>query len=156
MTVMTNIKQLLRKYEKPVLGERYTPEYKRKLHQETQKKHRHLILDELLNEITFPINSYQKQQIRYWIDRFNNEFKKFHRQASNETIILALIFIQYKQANKGIKLEKYTITEKYKLTPAIFETIQNELIFQLMKTTELRYSQNKYYDHEKEKNKDNE
>ena len=26
--------------------------------------------------------------------------------------ILALIFIQYKQANKGIKIEKYTRTEK--------------------------------------------
>ena len=153
---MTNIKQLLRKYEKPVPGERYTPEYKRKLHNETQKKHRHLLLDELLNETPFTLKPYQKQQIQYWIDRFNNDFKKFHRQASNETIILALIFIQYKQANKGIKLEKYKITEKYNLTLPIFETIQNELIFQLMKTTELRYSQSKYYDHEKEKNKDNE
>ena len=153
---MTNIKHLLQKYEKPTSAERTSNEYTHKQKMEKTRKNKHLILDELLNEIPFTITETQEQQIRRWIDLFNDTWKEFHRQASNETIILALIFIQYKQANKGIKLEKYTITEKYKLTPAIFETIQNELIFQLMKTTELRYSQNKYYDHEKEKNKDNE
>ena len=162
---MTEINQLINKYYKNdglnntgsnrrVKGEMTSKEYYNNERQEASKQNKHLILDQLLNEIPFRLNQKQVQQIRRWIDLFNNDWKEFHRQASNETIILALIFIQYKQANKGIKLEKYTITEKYKLTPAIFETIQNELIFQLMKTTELRYSQNKYYDHEKEKNKD--
>ncbi len=145
---MTHIEQLLTKYEKSTSAERYTTEYKRKLKQETARKNRHLILDELLTEIPFHITTDQETQIRYWIDRFNNNFKDFHRQASNETIILAFIIIQLKQENKRLNIEKLSISRKYNLTQRIFNNIQNELIFQLMKTTELRYTQSKYYNHE--------
>lgn len=146
------IDQLIKKYEKPTPGERYTKEYKRKLNQEAQRKHRHLLLDSLLNETPFNLPKYQVNQIRYWIDRFNNDFKNFHRRSSNETILLAFIFIQRRNLNPYVQIEKYTISNKYNLTTPIFETIQNRLIFQLMKTTELRYNQKEYLDLEYNKN----
>ena len=77
---------------------------------------------------------------------FNEDFKNFHRQSSNETILLAFIFIQQKQVNKRINVEQYSISKKYNLTTPIFETIQNELIFQLMRTTPLQYNQKKVLD----------
>ena len=149
MTAMTNINQLLEKYEKPTSAERTSQEYTHKQKTEKARKHKHLILDELLNEIPFTLKPYQIKQIQYWIDRFNDDFKSFHRNSSNETILLAFIMIQQMQADKGIKINKYKICKKYNLTQSKFETIQNQLIFRLMKTTELRYSQSRYYNHEK-------
>ena len=156
---MSNIETLLQKYykkeganltaqQKINKAEKHRPEYNKKLKREQYRKNRHLILKQLLNEIPFTLKPYQITQIKYWIDRFNNEFKSFHRNSSNETILLAFIMIQHMNNNKGIKVNKYSISKKYNLTPAIFETIQNQLIFRLMKTTELRYSQSRHYDHE--------
>ena len=148
------IDQLIKKYEKPTPGERYTKEYKRKLNQESQRKNRHLLLDSLLNETPFTLPKYQVDQIRYWIDRFNKDFKNFHRRSSNETILLAFIFIQRRNLNPYVQIEKYSICNKYNLTTPIFETIQNRLIFQLMKTTELRYNQKEWLDLEYNKTND--
>lgn len=148
MTVMTNIKHLLQKYEKPTSAERTSNEYTHKQKTEKTRKNKHLILDELLNEIPFTITETQEQQIRRWIDLFNDTWKEFHRQASNETIILALIFIQHKQANPKIRTYEYSITTKYDLTDRKFEVIQNNLIFQLMRHTPLTYTLSKKYDHE--------
>ena len=145
---MTNIKHLLQKYEKPTRAERTSNEYTHKQKTEKTRKNKHLILDELLNEIPFTITETQEQQIRRWIDLFNDTWKEFHRQASNETIILALIFIQHKQSNPKIRTYEYSITTKYDLTDRKFEVIQNNLIFQLMRHTPLTYTLSKKYDHE--------
>ena len=118
------------------------------LRQEASKQNKHLILDQLLNEIPFRLNQKQVQQIRRWIDLFNNDWKEFHRQASNETIILALILIQHKQAKPRIKPEKYSISHKYRLTLSTFTLIQNRLIFLQMKHTPLTYTLSERYDHE--------
>ena len=157
---MSNIESLLNKYykkeganltahQKINKAEKHTPEYNKKLKKEQYRKNRHLILDQLIHEIPFTLKPYQVDQIRYWIDRFNDDFKSFHRNSSNETILLAFIMIQHMNTNKGTNINKYKISKKYKLTLPKFETIQNQLIFQLMKTTELRYSQSRYYNHEK-------
>ena len=157
---MSNIESLLNKYykqeganltahQKINKAEKHTPEYNKKLKREQYRRNRHLILKQLLNEIPFTLKPYQIKQIQYWIDRFNDDFKSFHRNSSNETILLAFIMIQQMQADKGIKINKYKISKKYNLTLSKFETIQNQLIFRLMKTTELRYSQSRYYNHEK-------
>ena len=145
---MTNIKQLLRKYEKPNPAERYTNTYQNRINTEKARKHRHLILDELLNEVPFILKPYQIEQIRHWIDIFNNDFKDFHRQASNETIILAFIMIQRKQTNPSTKVYKFKISDKYGLTTPIFELVLTRLVFQLMRTTQLTYTLAKKYDHE--------
>ena len=156
---MSNIKLLLNKYykqeganltahQKINKAEKHTPKYNKKLKREQYRRNRHLILKQLLNEIPFTITETQEQQIRRWIDLFNDTWKEFHRQASNETIILALIFIQHKQANPKIRTYEYSITTKYDLTDRKFEVIQNNLIFQLMKHTPLTYTLSKKYDHE--------
>lgn len=154
---MTNINKLLRKYYKPDgenmtadikvnPAERYTNKYHNNIRQTQKQKHRHLLLDQLLNEVPFYLQEDQITQIRYWIDTFNTEFKNFHRQASEETIILALIFIQRKQTHKDTQIYRYKISTKYDLTQSIFTNIQNQLIFQLMRTTPLIYSQKKHLD----------
>ena len=123
-------------------------EYNQQIKQESNRKNRHLILDQLLNETPFTLSEPQIQQIRYWIDTFNPYWKQFHRQASNETILLAFIMIQRKDTNPKIRVQRFSISRKYKLTPAVFENIQNRLIFLLMKTTPLTYNQSKHYNHE--------
>ena len=157
---MSNIEYLLTKYykkeganltahQKINKAEKHRPEYNKKIKREQYRRNRHLILKQLLNETPFTLKQYQINQIKYWIDRFNDDFKSFHRNSSNETILLAFIMIQQMQSDKGIKINKYSISKKYNLTLSKFETIQNQLIFRLMKTTELRYSQSRYYNHEK-------
>lgn len=156
---MTEIKKLLHKYYKQEgknmtahtkinKAEKITNNYNKKMKQEQYRKNRHLILDTLLTEIPFTLTQTQTTQIRYWIDQFNNEFKSFHRNSSNETILLAFIMIQRKKTNPQSRVDKFTISKKYNLNNATFELIQNRLIFQLMKTTPLTYAQSEYYNHE--------
>ena len=123
-------------------------EYDKTLKSDNRRKHRHLLLDELLNEIPFRLNETQTLQIRYWIDNFNEDFKGFHRRSSNETIILAFIMIQRKNTNPKLNVEKFSISRKYNLTNLVFESIQNKLIFRLMQTTPLLYNQQVYVNHE--------
>ena len=129
-------------------AEKVSNEFNRKLKKDSRRKNRHLILDELLTEIPFHLTNDQVKQIRYWIDRFNDGFKDFHRTSSNETIILAFIMIQRKWDNPKLNIERYRISKKYHLTKPKFINIQNRLIFKLMQTTELRYTLSKYHDHE--------
>lgn len=156
---MTNINKLINKYYNPDgknptgtikkhKKECYSNEYNQQQRLEANRKNRHLILDQLLNEIPFRLQDPQITQIRYWIDTFNPYFKDFHRQASNETIILAFIMIQRKQVNSRLKIERFSISRKYKLTTAKFISIQNQLIFELMRTTPLTYTLSEKYDHE--------
>lgn len=153
---MTDYTRLIKKYYKKS-GANMTAEPKRnkaeivsndydnQYHKEVSKRNRHLILDELVREVPFHVTKSQIKKIRFWIDRFNDDFKSFHRQASNETIILAFILIQRKQVNSKLDIDELAISKKYSLNKSIFITIQNRLIFKLMATTELTYTQSKYY-----------
>lgn len=153
---MTNINYLLKKYDKITPAERHTNEYYNKNKTEENRKNRHLLLDSLLNEVPFTLNKNEIRQIRYWIDRFNNEWKNIHRQSSDETILLALILMQRKNSNPKIQIQQYNICETYDLTTSKFITIQNRIVFLLMKTTPLVYTQSKYYDHYLQENKEDE
>ena len=156
---MTNINKLLNKYYKKDgknltahvkinKAEKMSNKYHNQRRLETTEKHRYLILQELLKETPFELSQDQITQIRYWLSTFNKNFKNFHRKSSEETIILGFIMIQHKKANPGLQIEKFTISRKYHLTPAVFELIQNRLIFELMRTTPLTYNQAKHYNHE--------
>ena len=146
------IEKLLQKYytpegknltatEKRTKKEQTTTKYNKKRKQEHNQRKRQAILTQIIQELPFTLHKDRITQIRYWINTFNPTFKDFHRQATDETIILALILIQRKQQNKRIRIEDYTITQKYNLTTPIFINIQNELIFKLMQTTPLTYNQ---------------
>ena len=126
----------------------YTNEYNQQQRLEANRKNRHLLLDQLLNETPFRLHQDQINEIRYWIDTFNNYWKHFHRQASNETILLAFIMIQRKNVNRKLQVERFSIIRKYNLTNPVFINIQNQLIFELMRTTPLTYAQAKHYNHE--------
>ena len=156
---MNDIENLLNKYykqigknataiETPTPAEKHTPNYNTRLKREQYNRHRHLILDELLTEIPYHYTDTEITTIRYWIDRFNDNFKDFHRTSSNETIILAFLMIYQKQKNPKIKVSELPISQKYDLTENRFTLIQNRLIFQLMRTAELTYTQAKYVNHE--------
>lgn len=152
---MTNINRLLNKYytseggnltahDKINKAEKTSREYNIKQKREQYRRNRHLILDQLLTEIPFTLTNNQVQQIRFWIDRFNDNFKDFHKNSSNETIILAFIMIQWREKYPKTNISDYSITTKYDLNNQKFTLIQNRLIFQLMRTTELTYTQSKY------------
>ena len=156
---MTDYNRLINKYYRPDgknptgnikinNAEIISNEYDKTLKSDNRRKHRHLLLDELLNETPFRLKETQILQIRYWIDNFNEDFKGFHRRSSNETIILAFIMIQRKNTNPKLNVEKFSISRKYNLTNPVFINIQNQLIFELMRTTPLTYSQAKHYNHE--------
>ena len=111
---MTDINRLLNKYYRPDGKNRtgnikinnaeiISNEYDKTLKSDNRRKHRHLLLDELLNETPFHLHENHITQIRYWIDHFNTDFKDFHRRASNETIIkksLPFVFEFWKRPNK--------------------------------------------------------
>ena len=56
--------------------------------------------------------------------------------------------IQQKHTNPRLNVEKYTISQKYNLNNTVFETIQNKLIFKLMRTLPLTYNQARHVNHE--------
>ena len=156
---MTNINKLINKYYKSDgkdltaqvkihKAEKMSNKYHKQRRLEATEKHRYLLLQELLNEAPFQLTPDQTTQIKYWLTTFNSNFKNFHRKSSEKTIILGFIMIQQKKANPNLQVEKFTISRKYNLTPAVFELIQNRLIFELMRTTPLIYSQAKHYNHE--------
>lgn len=128
---MTDIDKLLKKYAKPTKAERYTSTYKKKLQIEQRVKNRHLILDALLNEIPFTLTSTQVDIIRYYIDTFK-DFKKFHRQASNETILLAFIFLMRTLDKPKTNVDEYSISKKYGLNNTNFRLIICRLNKELM------------------------
>lgn len=155
---MTDIKKLIHRYYTPdgknMTGynkknhrERYTGTYAKNEYLEKNLRYRHGILQDLLKESPFTLTTQQTTEIKYWIDTFNNEFKTFHRQSSNETIILAFIIIQAMKTNPKIRIEDYRICTKYHLNKDKYTLIQNRLIFQLMKTTPLVYNQARYVNH---------
>ena len=156
---MTDIKKLLNTYYKAdgknpagsfqiQNAERLSNDYDLKLKSDNRRKHRHLLLDELILEVPFNLHDNQITQIRYWIDTFNEDFKGFNRRASNETILLAFIMMQRKNTNPKLNVEKFSISKKYNLNNTVFESIQNRLIFRLMQTLPLTYSQARYVNHE--------
>lgn len=140
---MTNYNRLLRKYEKPTPGERYTPAYNREIRTQQRVKNRHLLLDQLLNEIPFYLTRNEKQRIRYFIDTFTN-FKIFHRRVSNECILLSFIFLMKTLRNPKTDVEKYSISKKYGLNNPVFRLIICRLNNEVMKTTPLLLNQNKH------------
>lgn len=145
---MTNYNKLLKKYEKPTKSEKFTNEYQNKINQEAARKNRHLILDELLLEVPFTLTKPQITVIRTWIDDFNTDFKDFHRQSSNETIILAFIFLMRKEDFPKLDVSTFSISKKYNLTKPIFELIVCRLVYRLIKTMPiiLRTSNRKDHD----------
>ena len=124
---MKHINHLLKKYSKPYTpGEQTTTHYNTQIKQQQRLKDKENTAQQLFQETPFHLTQHEKQQVIHVIHTYTN-FKKLHRKASNETIILAFIFY-IKMSNKQIKLDRYTITTKYQLTHTTFELIICRLV----------------------------
>jgi len=130
---MTTIEKLLKKYEKPTSAERYTKKYKRELKQKQRIKNRHLLLDELTNEIPFHLTHTQIQTIRYFIDTVK-DFNKLHRRCSNKTILLAMIFLLRTLDKPKTNVDEYSISKKYGLNNTNFRLIICRLNNEILKS----------------------
>lgn len=138
MTLMgdeRDIDFLLNLYEKEyVKGEIRSRESNKKIRNETKRKNRHLIFDELRNEAdTINLSPNQVKLIRYLIDDFNEDFKNLHRKVKEECIILAFMFYVKKIETPSIRLESYKIFRKYGLTNHIFEIIICRMLLKFLK-----------------------
>lgn len=134
---MRDIQYLLDTYDNAyVKGEQRSKHTKNRIRKESVRKNRHLILDELLLESkSLMLTPNDKKTVRYLIDVFSDDFKKLHRRASDEAIILAFIFYLKKIELPSIRLSDYRICNKYGLTDAVFEIILCRIILYYMRKT---------------------
>ena len=139
---MTNYKHLLQKYEKPTSAERYSQEYKRKLKQKQAIKNRHLLLDELLNEIPFHLTNEEIDIIRHFINTIKN-FNNLHRRTSNKGILLAMIFLMRTLTKPKTNVDEYSISKKYGLNNTNFRLIICRLYDEILKNLPLTIHQTK-------------
>ena len=132
---MRDIQYLLDTYDNAyVKGEQRSKHTKNRIRKESVRKNRHLILDELLLESkSLMLTPNDKKTVRYLIDVFSDDFKKLHRRASDEAIILAFIF--YLKELPSVRLSDYRICNKYGLTDAVFEIILCRIILYYMRKT---------------------
>ena len=135
-----NINFLLHLYEKEYVdGEIRSNETKKNIRNESKRKHRHLILDELLNEAEkLQLNKNQIKIVRYLIDDFNEEFQELHRQVSEETIILTFMFYVKMIDEPRTRITAYKISTTYNLTDRVFETIICRMLLKFMKKCPIR------------------
>ena len=134
---MRDIQYLLDTYDNAyVKGEQRSKHTKNRIRKESVRKNRHLILDELLLESkSLMLTPNDKKTVRYLIDIFSDDFKKLHRRASDEAIILAFIFYLKKIELPSVRLSDYRICNKYGLTDAVFEIILCRIILYYMRKT---------------------
>ena len=145
---MTDYEKLLRKYEKPVKGERYRQKYKQKIYYDNQKKYRHVLFGQLLAELPFTLTKDEKQRVRFFIDMFNKDFKYFHRQSKDEAIILAFIFLIRVIRKPKTNVDEFKISQKYGLNNTNFRLIICRLNDKLMESTPLTVMELKKDKHE--------
>lgn len=135
-----NINFLLNLYEQQYVdGEIRSKETNKKNRNESKRKHRHLLLDELVLEAEqLHLNRNQIKIIRYLIDDFNEEFQKLHRKVSEKTIILAFMFYVKMIDDPRTRINAYKVSTNYKLTDKVFETIICRMLLKFMKKCPIR------------------
>lgn len=147
---MTDIKQLLATYESSyVPGEKRSNKYNNRKKIEAKIRSRIRLLHQLLQVLpeSLLLNKDQVMLCENLVKTFIN-FKYLHRQASEETILLAFIFYQLKLDKPGIKIEKYTISHKYKLTTSVYVNIVSRIANYYMLNSPLNIKQTTAYDHD--------
>lgn len=142
--------KLLKKYNNEYCkGETRSREYERKHQQKRRLNERLDLLDIiLLDAKSLYLTNTQKEQVKYLIKKYSNQFKKLHGKASSSAIILSFIFYLKKCENPNIQVEKYFISHKYGLNHNMFETIICRLIQDYMKQDYLKCTTTTKYNHE--------
>lgn len=144
---MKDIEHKLEKYSNPyVNGEQRSKEYETHLKQKQAIRKKHQIAENLFNEVPFHLTTDEKNHVHHLINMYPN-FKDLHGRASNETIILALIFYTKIPNNTNIKLHNYEIITKYKLKHTTFEIIICRLVLNYLKEVYIIPYEPKQTDH---------
>lgn len=147
---MTDINRLLETYDSGyVPGERRSTKYNNRKKTEAKIQNRIRLLNQILQELPemLLLNKDQVMLCENLIQTFVN-FNYLHRRASEETILLSFIFYQLKLDKPGIKIEKYNISHKYKLTTPVFVNIVSRIANYYMLHSPINIRQTLAYDHE--------
>ena len=148
VSIMTDYQKLLDKYSHEyVHGEKRSSAYRSKIRQESRLKNRLLLADQLFLELNSHLNKNQKDRVKYLVKIFDFDFKYLHRQASEETIILAFIMF-IKKLQTPIDLNDYKVCKKYELTDAIFELIICRALDYVMMNSDLYITESTMDNHE--------
>ena len=148
---MNNIQQIIDKYSKPyVPGEKRSKEYNRQIKIESRHKNRIQILNQLNNELPYSIklNKYEKELCTAVLEVFKNDIKHLNRQASEEQIILSIIYTIKKRVKPRLQIEEYSIFKKYELNCNTLLTILCRLTNYYMVHNPLVIHETTRYDHE--------
>lgn len=102
----------------------------------------------MLYEVQFHLSDSQIKFVHFLIDYLRNDFKKLHRRAKKETIILAFIFYVKKLEESRFDLNNYSISKKYNLTDSVFKLIICRMCDTFIKSMPLSYYETDKYNHE--------
>lgn len=148
---MTHIQKLLDRYQAPyVPGEKRSNTYNRQIKIESRHKNRIQILNQLNNELPYSIklNRYEKELCTAVLEVFKNDIKHLNRQASEEQIILSIIYTIKKRVKPKLQIEEYSIFKKYQLNCNTLLTILCRLTNYYMVHNPLVIQETTRYDHE--------
>lgn len=150
---MTHIQKLLDKYQASYIpGEQRSREYNTRIQKQHKYKNRINTLNTLNKELPYSIrlNKYEKEVTASIIETFNEDLKYLHRQATEEQIILSIIYTIKKRIKPELTLnkDKYPIFTRYRLTYPMLTTILSRLCNYYMLHNPQVIRQTTRYDHE--------
>lgn len=118
------------------------------LKQDVRKREKHQICDVILLEAKpLKLTPYQIERVHFLIDEFPN-FKKLHRTATREAIILSFVFFIKMTEESNLDIDRWKITHQCDLNKATFETIICRIANKYMMDAPLPYLETTEYDHE--------
>ena len=148
---MTHIQKLLDRYQAPyVPGEKRSNNYNRQIKIESRHKNRLLLLDTINNELPYSIklNKHEKELCTAVLEIFKNDIKHLNRQATEEQILLSIIFTIKKRVKPQLNIEYYSIFKKYQLNCNTLLTILCRLTNYYMVHNPMVIQETTRYDHE--------
>jgi len=150
---MTDIQKLLDKYQASyVPGEKRSREYNTRIQKQHKYKNRINTLNTINKELPYSIklNKSEKEVTASIIETFNEDLKYLHRQATEEQIILSIIYTIKKRIKPELTLnkDKYPIFTRYRLTYPMLTTILSRLCNYYMLHNPQVIRQTTRYDHE--------
>ena len=150
---MTDIQKLLDKYQATYTpGEKRSREYNTRIQKQHKYKNRLTTLETLNQELphSIQLNRDEKEVATSIIKTFNTDIKYLHRQATEEQIILTIIYTLKKRIKPELTLnkDKYPIFNRYGLTYPIITTILSRLCnYYMLHNPQVIYETTRY-DHE--------
>lgn len=143
---------LIKKYKQRVPYENRGKDHDKRRKREERKRELSEICEDLFNECKqykrLKLNDYQKERVKFMVDKFGNDFDMLHGNAKSHTIILAFIFYIKLNEEPRIKINEYKISSKYCLTDNIFEIIICRLAEYYMKRMPIVPVGSTDYDHD--------